>query len=130
MVNEKDPETGTPILILQGMTKSLHEKATLGKTLRGLLGTNDLPKSLDLEKLVGTQGFATVIHTDSNDGRTYANILKVKKAAANQPVVKIPTGWHAPNVKPVRTSTASASTAGTAGTTGTAGATNDEETVF
>lgn len=95
--NEKDSQTGEPILVIQSMTNSLHEKATLRKTIKGILGKDPGDKPLADEKLVGTQCQIVVEHTESN-GRTYANVVTTMPQR-NGTKVEIPEGWEPPKVK-------------------------------
>lgn len=58
-------------------TPSLHEKSTLFKDLKAIFG--EVPKSFDIEKLVGTKAQILVTNFEK-DGKTKAKIEKVLKA--------------------------------------------------
>ena len=100
--NEKDSETGEPILVMQSMTNSLHEKATLRKTIKGILGKDPGDKPLADENLVGTQCQIVVAHGEGN-GRKYANVVSVMRQKKGGTTVEIPKGWQPPKVKTFKT---------------------------
>ena len=72
-------------------TLSLHEKATLAKDMKSMLGLKELPRELDLTALIGTPAILIVSHTTKN-GRTFANVTAIskgkgpKRAVAARPV--------------------------------------------
>ena len=72
-------KTGKPYLIQKRYTFSLHEKATLRKDInawRGKALTDDEAKVFDLEKLIGKNCFANVVHT-RRKSKTYADVVAV-----------------------------------------------------
>jgi hypothetical protein len=92
--NEPDSE-GFAIIVLQSMTNSMHEKSTLRKTIKAILGRDPGEGEFDLESLVGSQAQLVIAHNE-NEGRTYANVTTVLKAKTT---VEIPKNFQPPKVK-------------------------------
>jgi hypothetical protein len=97
--SEVHDKTKEPLLVLQRLNNSLDERSELHKTLKAMaIGKFD--RTTDLEKLVGTQITAVIVHKEARDGsRTYANIGHFLKLNSKQPKVSIPTGWKPPKVR-------------------------------
>jgi hypothetical protein len=83
--------------IIEQFTVSLHERSRLLPRVKQILG-RDPGSSFDLETLVGTQVQILVQHVERN-GKKYANIAAVTKAAPGQAVV--PPATSKPNGGPV-----------------------------
>ncbi len=71
-------EEGNQFRVSSFYNKSLHEKATLRKDLKSILGT-DVTGSFDMETLLGMNNQLVIQHNES-DGKTYANIVAILKA--------------------------------------------------
>jgi hypothetical protein len=97
MSDELDSE-GNPLVTLQSMTNSMHEKSTLRKTVKGILGKDPGDGPLDDSKILGAQCQIVITHNESN-GRTYANVVTATRQKANGVKVEIPEGWEPPKVK-------------------------------
>uniref|UniRef100_A0A6M3JXF7 Uncharacterized protein n=1 Tax=viral metagenome TaxID=1070528 RepID=A0A6M3JXF7_9ZZZZ len=70
-------EDGKPYLIQKRYTNSLHEKAALRHDLeswRGKPFTEAELTGFDLEKLLNANGQIVVVHRQSDDGKTWANV--------------------------------------------------------
>ena len=86
-----NPDTGRPFQVRAWYTASLSEKANLRKMLDMWRGRKFTPaelKGFDLEKLVGVPCQIQVVHTATDDGKTYANVQAVIKASKHTPVLK------------------------------------------
>jgi len=97
-VSDEPNTEGDPIIVLQSMTNSMHEKSTLRKTVKGILGKDPGDKPLDDSQILGAQCQIVVTHSDSN-GRTYANVVTATRQRADGVKVSIPQGWEPPKVK-------------------------------
>jgi hypothetical protein len=89
---------GKPMLVYQKITNSTHEKSTLRKVLKGILGKDPGDAPFDDSKILGAQCQIVITHVESQ-GRTYANITAVTKQRDPTAFVEIPTGWKPPEVK-------------------------------
>lgn len=69
--------------IIKNYTLSLHEKSSLYKDLKSILG-KDPGASYDLNQLIGVNAQAVITHDTGSDGRTWSNIVSLIKAKANQ----------------------------------------------
>jgi hypothetical protein len=76
----------------QTFTKSLHEKASLAKFVKQILGAQGIPTAgkFDLESLLGTKGRLIIQHNEGKEGRVYANVTSFLKADKNTPAVSVP----------------------------------------
>lgn len=83
-IAQRDGE-GRRISAIQQFTKSLHEKSSLYKALKSILG-REPGKSFDLETLVSTNAQIVVTHTEK-EGKTYSNIAAILKVPAGTPVL-------------------------------------------
>lgn len=63
--------------------KSLHEKATLRKTLKAIL-RREVTGSFDMDEIIGTTVGLVIEHNDGTDGKTYANIQAIIPAPKGQ----------------------------------------------
>lgn len=72
MVN---PKNGKRFAIWWRMPNSVHEKSIMGGMLKSWLGRVP-PTGFDLEKLIGRNGIASVVHNESG-GKMYANIQSI-----------------------------------------------------
>lgn len=106
---EGEDSKGQPLIAMQSLNKSLHEKSTLFLTIKGATGVEPGDGQIDVEELVGTQAQLVIVHA-AGLNRTYANVQSVLKPAPNQRV-KIPDGWEPPKVKLAGAKTAKSSTA-------------------
>ncbi len=79
LTDEAD-EGGRTKYLFERFTASLHEKASLRKRVKGILGRdlNASEKNFDVETLIGLPVKAMVAHSESNDGKIYANIVSLK----------------------------------------------------
>lgn len=75
-LDQKDSKTGDPINVFMTVTKSLHKKSALAKTLLQLGVTAG--EEFDLDDLIGTKCSIVVEHKES-DGKTYANVQTILK---------------------------------------------------
>jgi hypothetical protein len=94
--DELDKE-GDPIVTLQSMTNSMHEKSTLRKTVKGILGRDPGDEPLDDSLVLGAQCQIVITHNESN-GRTFANVVTATRQKSDVRV-DIPEGWQPPKVK-------------------------------
>ena len=79
LTDEAD-EAGKTKYLFERFTASLHEKASLRKRVKQLLGGKEPDGSaFDLESLIGTQARVVVEHNEGNDGKVYANVASVMK---------------------------------------------------
>ena len=79
-IDERDLKTQKRFLVMNWYTLSLHKKATLRQHLEAWRGRKFKPEELkgfDLEKLLGANCQLQIIHTESDTGRTYANIQAI-----------------------------------------------------
>ena len=79
-------------VVRQRYTNSLHEKAKLRgvlETWRGRKFTKDELGGFDLEKLLGASCQIQVIHNDSDDGQTFANVNAVIPLGKGMPKVTV-----------------------------------------
>jgi hypothetical protein len=77
---ELNPETNRPYEISKEFTISMHEKASLRKFLsawRGKTYTDEEARAVDLARVVGANGIASVEHKTSQAGRTYGALLSI-----------------------------------------------------
>jgi hypothetical protein len=88
---ELDTE-GLPKLIFEKFTLSLHPKSQLYKRIKGLFN-KEVPATLDLEKLIGTQTQLVLVHNEGKDkngqSRVYANIAATLKLQPGQGKLEI-----------------------------------------
>ncbi len=70
-----------PGIVMQRYTLSLHEKANLRKMLEGWRNkkftAEEVAQGIDLTKLIGKPCQVQVMHNESSDGRTFANVNSV-----------------------------------------------------
>lgn len=76
-------EDGHPFVVNQRFTWSMHEKATLRKTLEAWRGqpfvdTDFGPGGFNIRKLIGVGCYLSILH-EEKEGKTYANIGAVMK---------------------------------------------------
>jgi len=77
---EATQETGPRFMVTNRYTLSLNEKATLRQHLeawRGKRFTKEELEGFDLEKLLGVNCQLQVVHTLSDQGRTFANVQAI-----------------------------------------------------
>lgn len=75
-----NPDTGKPFTPMQQYTLSLNEKARLRQHLeawRGRKFTSDELSGFDLEKLLGANCQLQLVHSISDDGRTFSNVQAI-----------------------------------------------------
>jgi hypothetical protein len=85
---EQTGKDGKPITLIQSFNKSMHEKATLRKTVKSILG-RDPGDSFDLETLIGSNARLVIEHNES-EGRTFANITAVIKPEKGARLLTVP----------------------------------------
>jgi hypothetical protein len=78
LTDEAD-ETGRTKYLFKRYTKSLHEKASLRKDVKAILGKDIDGASFDVETLLGRNNSLVVQHSEGNDGKVYANIIGIMK---------------------------------------------------
>jgi hypothetical protein len=94
--DEAEDSNGKPLIVMQSMNKSLHEKATLFQTIKAATGSEP-DEDTDIEGLVGTQAQIVIVHAAGRD-RMYANVQSVDRPLPKQRV-EIPDDWEPPKVK-------------------------------
>ena len=76
---------GKRYVISNRYTLSLNEKSTLRKHLESWRGkkftAEELDKGFDIEKVIGVNCMISVVHTESKNGKTYANVSAVMSLA-------------------------------------------------
>ena len=80
MLEENDPKTELPFMVVSRYTLSLHEKAKLRPMLEGWRGRNFSVEELegfDLENLLGVNCQLQIIHNIADEGQVYANVQAV-----------------------------------------------------
>lgn len=90
-LEEIDPKTEKPHMVVKRYTLSLHEKASLRRELetwRGRKFTAQESEGFDLEKLIGVNCQLQIMHNIQAEGDVYANIQAIVPAAKG--VVRIP----------------------------------------
>jgi hypothetical protein len=90
-IEERDPETGKRFLVVSQYTSSLNEKATLRAVLESWRGRKFTPEELkkfDLETLIGANCQIQIVHNLGDNGKTYANVQAVVRAAKGAPPVE------------------------------------------
>lgn len=95
-LEDHDPKTDKPYMVVSTYTLSLHEKSRLRPVLeawRGRKFTAEESEGFDLEKLVGANCQIQVIHNIKDGGETYANVQAVVPAAKNAPKLR-PNGEY------------------------------------
>lgn len=83
-LEEEDPKSHKPYMVVQKYTLSLHEKAKLRSVLeawRGRKFTAEELDGFDCEKLLNANCQVQVIHSIKGNGDTYANVQAVVPAA-------------------------------------------------
>ncbi len=84
-LDENDKE-GKPFMVKADYTASLHEKATLRKTLAAWRGRDFTQVELfgfDVESVLGAGCLLSVVHNTGSRGGTFANVASVMKLARN-----------------------------------------------
>lgn len=86
---ELSTEDGQPFTISSRYTWSMHEKATLRKTLESWRGVafkpEDFgPEGFNVKKLLGVGCLMSILH-EEKDGKTYANISAIMKLPKGMP---------------------------------------------
>ncbi len=80
---------GRPFIVQKRYTWSMHEKATLRKDLEAWRGVGFVekdfkPGGFDIKNILGKACVLSVVHTESNNGKTYANVASVGKLMKGQ----------------------------------------------
>lgn len=81
-LSDEADETGRTKYLFKRYTKSLHEKASLRKDVKAILGKDIDGSSFDVESLLGRTNSLVVQHSEGNDGKVYANIIGIMKPTA------------------------------------------------
>lgn len=92
LTSEVDAE-GRTMRAFQTFTKSLHEKATLTKTVKQIAKV-PTSGSFDLEGLLGTQARLVIQHSEGKEGKVYANVSSILKPDAKTGNVNIPVDFE------------------------------------
>jgi hypothetical protein len=90
-VEEINPDTGKRHTLRKDYTVSLHEKAGLRKDLetwRSRKFSEEELSGFDLEKLLGVNCQLQVVHTLSDDGRTFANVQAIVGVNKNMVLIR------------------------------------------
>jgi len=85
LTDEAD-ESGRTKRIFKRYTKSLHEKATLRKDVKAILGKDIEGDTFDVESLLGKTNSLVIQHSEGNDGKVYGNIVGILKATTRLPI--------------------------------------------
>jgi hypothetical protein len=96
VIDELDPKTGKPHMVIRRFTPSLHKKANLRSVLeswRGRKFTEEELKGFDIEKLIGANCQLQICHNITTDGETYANVQAVVPMHKNAPKMAIPEDY-------------------------------------
>jgi hypothetical protein len=96
---EQKGSDGKPLMVRQRPhNKSMHEKANLRQDIKRLIG-KDPGDSFDPETLLGENAILNIEHY-TKDGRTYANVVMIRRPTTGDPVLKIPDGFERAKVMP------------------------------
>jgi hypothetical protein len=90
LTSEVDQE-GRTMRAFQTFTKSLHEKATMTKTVKQIAKV-PASGSFDLETLLGTQARLVIQHAEGKEGKVYANVSSILKSTGG--TVNIPVDFE------------------------------------
>jgi hypothetical protein len=90
LTSEVDQE-GRTMRAFQTFTKSLHEKATMTKTVKQITKV-PASGSFDLETLLGTQARLVIQHVEGKEGKVYANVTSILKSTGG--TVNIPVDFE------------------------------------
>lgn len=72
---EEENEDGDRFILFRNYNASLAPKATLTGHLKSWLGIKiEKGEEFDLDEMLGKPGMVTVVHTEGDDGTTYANV--------------------------------------------------------
>jgi hypothetical protein len=97
VLDVNDEESGEPLIAVQYLTKSVHEKANLTKVVKALTGS--FPslafKFDDLMALLGRGATLALTHVEK-EGRVRSKIVLVSKPDAKAETVAVPEGWEPP----------------------------------
>jgi hypothetical protein len=91
-LTDESDEAGRTKYLFKRYTKSLHEKASLRKDVKLILGKDIDGNSFDLESLIGIAKNLVVQHNEGNDGKIYANIIGIQRGPA--PKITIPADFQ------------------------------------
>lgn len=95
-LDQDDPVTGTPFMVMQRYNVTLNEKAKLRHHLeawRGRKFTKEELSGFDVEKLVGVNCQIQVVHNLSDDGRTWANVSAVVPLGKGMTKLRVTEGY-------------------------------------
>jgi len=92
LTSEVDSE-GRTKSAFQTFTKSLHEKATLAKYVKSILGAAPTGAKFDLESLLGVQRRLVVEHSEGKNGETYSNVTAILKPEPSSPKIAVPSDF-------------------------------------
>ena len=80
VIEELDPTSGRPFLVVRKFSNTLHKKSILRQTLEMWRGKPFTPSELegfDLEKLIGVSCQVQIVHNVKADGQTFGNVQAV-----------------------------------------------------
>jgi hypothetical protein len=83
-LEDLDPKTNKPYLMMRKYRLSLHKKSALRPMLETWRGKKFTPEELegfDIERLIGANCQIQVLHNIATDGKTYANVQACMTAA-------------------------------------------------
>lgn len=96
VLEEKDPKTDKPFLVMKRYTLSLHEKANLRRELetwRGRKFTQEESEGFDLERLLGANCQLQIMHGMSDGGDVFANVQAIVPASKGTVKLAIPSDY-------------------------------------
>ena len=91
-LEDLDPKTNKPYIVMRKFRLSLHEKSSLRPMLESWRGRKFSPEDLegfDLERLIGVNCQVQIIHNIANNGKTYANVQACVPAAKGSSKLKV-----------------------------------------
>lgn len=78
---EHQTKDSKPALLIQRYTLSMHEKATLRKTLEAWRGrpfaSDDEAEAFDIEAVIGVNAYGNIMHRQGDKGGTFANLASI-----------------------------------------------------
>jgi hypothetical protein len=89
---------GKPMRASRRVSQSLHPSSTLRQIIKSMLG-KDPGDTFDLEKLIGTNAWLE-IERHENGGRTYANIVGIRRVRKGDRVLAVPPDFKRFTGKP------------------------------
>lgn len=97
VLEENDPKTGKPFMVLRRFSETLSPKGNLRPFLeswRGKKFTNEELDGFDIEKLIGANCQIQIIHNIGSDGTTYANVKAAMPLHKNAAKMAVPEDYE------------------------------------